>query len=146
MNLTPDPSEVQSWLEWAGERLLALPVHGTHPASYRSFWPDYPLDVATAYGYTAACFHPPAPGKAEIPLIDEIYAIIALTPDHPQRRLLQARSLVAPLNGRYLYSWTKLAEVFHRDRRAVKRTHYSGLCVIAAQVPANSVARFREFI
>jgi hypothetical protein len=140
------PGEVQSWLEWAGERLLALPVHGTRPSGHRVYWPEFPPDPNVAYGYNNLRLRPPAPGKAEIPIIDEIYELVALVPEVRARQLLQARSLIVPLNKRYLNSWTKLAALLHTDRRSVKRIHQGGLCVICDKVADASVARFREFV
>ncbi len=57
---SPSPLEIQSWLEWAGGRMLSIQVHGAWPSAYRSFWPDYPDDQITAYGYTPSRMRAPA--------------------------------------------------------------------------------------
>lgn len=136
--------EIQSWLEWAGQSLLSLRVNGTRPSSYRSFWPDYPDDVHTAYGYSNTSIRAPSPGSQEIPLMDEILNLVSLTPVILQRRIINARILIRPLNGKYLYSWSRIALEIHLDRRAVKSQYNLGLQTIAGKIPDSTAQRFRS--
>ena len=139
----PSPDEVQLWLEWSGERLMALRVSGLHPQEFRSFWPQYADDPLTAYGYTSPRLRIPPPSAAEIPLMDEIIALILIIPDPIQRQILQARSLIRPLSGTYLYSWSKIARKIHSERRRVKVLHGQGLGVIAGATPCLQVEKIR---
>lgn len=140
----PNPSEVQSWLEWAGGRMLSIQVHGARPSSYRSFWPDYPDDQSTAYGYTPARMRAPSLNSSEVVLMDEILSLVSLTPNILQRRILNARALVHPLNNRHLYSWAKIAILIHSERRAVKLLHKRGLEILSQSVPSPVLYRVRS--
>lgn len=144
--VNPNPLEIQSWLEWAGGRMLAIQVHGAWPSSYRSFWPDYPDDQVTAYGYTPSRMHAPALNSSEVVLMDEILSLISLTPVILQRRILNARALVHPLNNRHLYSWATIAALIHSERRAVKLLHKKGLETIAQSVPTSALRYFRSVL
>lgn len=135
------PSEVQSWLEWAGMRLLAMPGQNPFPASQRALWPDYPQDANTAYGYTDVPLRAGRPTKAEIPIVDEILTLPLLVQNQTERRIVQARSLVTPISQRYLYSWSKIARMLHTDRRAVIRWHMHGLRDIIIRVDNDTVRK-----
>jgi len=137
--------EVQRWLEWAGGQILTMPVNGTRPQSYKSLWPDYPDEKHTAFGYTGNRLRPPTPQGYEIELMDEILALIHLVPNQTTRRVLQARSLVLPLNGRHLYSWSRIAQLIHSNRQSVAHWHRQGLGTIADRVEKADIGRFRNF-
>lgn len=141
MSDLPNPDEIRSWLEWAGEKLLSMKIHGAYPASYRSFWPDYADDPHTAYGYTDNQLRTPPPGKYEIPLMDEILLLPQICELVPTRRILHARLLVYPLSGDYKYSWRKLAIQYHADSKTVKRWHERGLQEIIAKTPSFKLHR-----
>ena len=145
MTSSPSPAEVQFWLEWAGGKLLGTQVFGVWPQSYRSFWPDYPDEQHTAYGYTQEKLKLPSPGSNEIPLMDEILSLVLLTPVTVQRRIISARILVHPLNGRNLYSWVRIAETIHSERRAVKEQYRKGLGIIVGNVQDIVVIKVRAF-
>jgi hypothetical protein len=123
----PSPEEVQLWLEWAGEKLLSLDVRGIRPSSYRSFWPDYPDDPHTAFGYTQETLRISPPGANEIPIMDEILSLPSVCSLIPTRRILHARALIYPTTGNYKNSWSRLAEDFHSDPKTIKRWHRNGL-------------------
>lgn len=139
--ITPD--EVRLWLEWAGGKMLSIEVRNTRPGSYRSFWPDYPDDKFTAYGYSGERLYPGRPNSYEISLMDEVLNLVVLIPLPLTRRIINARSLVHPLNNRYLYSWSRIAEIIHSDRRMVKRQHRRGLEEISCAVGSEIVNRVR---
>src|SRR5215831_17709252 len=98
-------SEIETYLFWAGKQLLSLHVKGCFPSSFRSYWPDYPNDKNTAFGYTSLKFHPPQPGASDIQLMDEILNLILLIPNITQRRIINSRSLISPRNDRHIFSW-----------------------------------------
>lgn len=140
----PTPIEVQSWLEWAGERMLSIQVRGTHPGGYRSFWPDYPDNAATAYGYNGPSLRFPSPSARDVSLMDEVFDLILLVPIELQRSILQARALIRPSNGQHLYSWNKIAVRIHSDHRTVKSMHRKGLETIASRVTPEVVVHVRS--
>lgn len=140
MGDSPTPNEVRLWLEWAGERLMALQVSGVRPQEYRSFWPDYP-DEQTAYGYTNPEFRIPTPSSQDITLMDEIFDLVKNCSLQSTRRVLQKRALVHPISGRYKVSWTELAVYYHVDRKTVKRWHQAGLIEILEGVPLLKLGR-----
>jgi len=140
------PLEVKGFLEWAGQRILSLPVKNIYPQTYRSFWPDFPQDVHTAYGYSNVRLRPPPPSKDEIPLIDEILGLIVMVPQERQRRILNARALVSPITGRYLFPWAKISFLLKADPRTIKGLHAKGLEFIARRVTESDVGRFRSII
>jgi len=143
---TTSPDEVKTFLEWAGQRILSLPVHGLYPQTYRSFWPDYPQDPNTAYGYSNVKLRPPPPSKDEIPFVDEILDLILLVPIERQRRILNARSLINPTTGRYIFPWSKISFLLHSDPRTIKNLHKKGLEFIAGRLSEDTVGRFRTII
>lgn len=141
----PEPSEIRDWLEWAGSQMLSLSVPRIRPSSYRSFWPEIPPDPIVAYGFNPTRLRPPPPGSEAIKIMDGIFDLILLVPHIQTRRILQARALVSPLNGRYLYGWTTLAVILHSNRKAIAAEHKKGLRLISSQIPTVSLARFRRY-
>lgn len=144
----PTPAEVQFWLEWAGARMLSLPNHRLLPASYRSFWPEIEPELYANLlndGKNNAT-RLPIPSGPEIDLADEILTIIPLVPHQPTRRVLQLRSLVHPINGKYKFGWMRIAIKMELDRKTVKRLHGNGLSTLARIVPETSVCRFNAFL
>lgn len=139
-----NPAEIQFWLEWAGQRLLSLQVGKIKPQQYRSFWPDYPDDKYTAFGYTGERLQPALPSANEIPLMDSILNLVLLIPDITPRRIVNSRCLINPINNRYLYSWSKIAVLLHMNRHSVKVLHQKGIKQIAGQVPDGLVYRLRQ--
>jgi hypothetical protein len=123
-----------------------MKVLGTHPDEHRTFWPDYPDDKHTAYGYTGNPIRAPAPQAAEVSLMDDILNLVHLAPNALQRRVLNARALVHPLNGRHLYSWMRIATLIHSDYYGVKTIHKRGLSMVVARAPQSIVVRARAII
>lgn len=145
----PSTAEIQFWLEWAGARLLSMPSRNLWPQAYRSFWPETEPDLYANLGQESLSslrIRPPIPTGIEIDLTDEILAIIALVPHEMTRRVLQLRSLVHPVNGRYKYGWMKIATRINSDRRTLKRLHNNGLVTLTRVIPEDKVCRFSSFI
>lgn len=137
-------AELQLWLEWAGAKLLALPGAGAAPKDFRVAWPDFPANKNLAYGYTATKLRPPPPAAAEIEVMDEILLLPGLIPNILQRRVVNARSLVRPISGQYLYSWSKIGLILHMDRSTVRRLHTLGLKELAIRISSAKVYRIRS--
>jgi hypothetical protein len=142
---SPSPIEVQSWLEWGGERLLSLNVFGTKPSGYRSFWPDYPDDPHTAYGYTGETFRAPLPGANEISLMDEVLNLVLLIPNTHRRRIVNCRILIKPINGRHIYSWAKISAEVGSNPGMVKYQFKMGLINIVNNISEPKTVFIRSY-
>lgn len=142
---SPTPDEVRLWLEWAGLRIMSLPI-STKPDGFRTSMPEYLEDIRTAYGYTGIRLRIPAPSSTEIPLMDEINTLVLIIPNQLQRRVIQARALINPRSGAYMNTWTKIAHMVHLERRRVKVLHERGLGIIALGITNEQVIKIRAGI
>jgi len=140
------PDELRDWLEWAGGRLLSLGGRKPGPAEPRIAWPDFPQETATAYGYGKPTLRLTRPAKDEIPVMDEILAFPNLVSNVTQRRIVQCRSLVLPINGRYLYSWRRIARLLSINHQTAISWHGKGLEEIARKAEPSKICLIREFL
>jgi hypothetical protein len=138
------PEELTLWLEWAGSKLLSLNLRSPLPQSPHSAWPSFAADASEAYGYTGERLRPGRPTSHEIVLMDQILRLPSLIPDIKQRRIINARALVAPVSNRHIYSWTKIAFMLHTSRPVVQRQHSIGLSVIIRCVPQEQIYALRQ--
>lgn len=138
------PAELQLWLEWAGSKLLSLPTRSPLPQGPHVSWPLFAQDHHVAYGYTPERLRPARASDKEIDLMDEILIFPSLITDINTRRVVNARILVTPLGNRYLYSWARLAQLLHADRRTVSRLYAKGLEEISRKAPRAKVDAVRE--
>jgi len=142
--VTVAPEELQLWLEWAGGKLISLPVRHLKPSSSGSLWPDYVKD-SDELPKDFAPLMLPAPTRDEIPMMDLILSFPSLATDVWQRKILQCRSLRHPLNGKYFSKWSKIALLLHTDAAHVKRLHKKGLIEVSKKVGADDVRKVRGF-
>lgn len=138
------PEELQRWLEWAGQCLLSLGGSGAGPQGYKVAWPIYAPDSKVAYGYSGERLRPPKLSSRDIRLMDEILLFPEFISEVQTKRIVGARSLVTPVSGRYLYSWSKIAFMLHLDRDTVKRRHSRGLAEIIGRLPEEKVYAVRQ--
>lgn len=141
----PSPEEVRLWLEWAGKALLALPARGLYPAQIKALDLGVAPDASLAYGYNQTRLRPAAPSAEEIEWIDEILSLPNVCHLPLMRRILQARALVKPLNGRYLYSWALLSRKLHLDPQTIRALHNRGLVEIIRETEQSKVCRISTF-
>jgi hypothetical protein len=122
-------------LEEAGATLLTLPLSGCG-LGMRGFWPEIVREFSEAYGWTNAVMRPAVPAAATITRMDEALAWISRIPQHRYvlRRIVGARSLVAPMTGRHMFTWRKLAGLLGADHHAVQRWHGEGIALIVASL------------
>lgn len=120
-------SELVLWLEWAGSKLLAMNIRSPFPKEPGTAWPSYAQDAIVAYGYTNERLRPAAPTKFQITIMDEILLLPSLASNIQARRIINARALVTPISNRYLYSWSKIAEINHTSKFRVQAMHRRGL-------------------
>jgi hypothetical protein len=145
--ISPGPisiEEVKDWLEWAGQKLLALNMKSPYPVGTHVSWPEFAQDHRTAYGYTQERLRPASPSGLEITLMDEILTLPDLIENQLWRRVVHARLLVTPLSQKYLYSWAKIAVLIHSDRKTVARYYNHGLREIAELLPPKKIHAIRK--
>ncbi|MGH7080322.1 MAG: DUF6362 family protein [Acetobacteraceae bacterium] len=121
-------------LEEAGTTLLALPMSSGARADLRtSKWPVVRAAM-DAYGWSGARLRPAVPAASAISRMDEALGWISLIPQEKYvlRRIVGARALVSPLNGRHLFTWRRLGTALGADARAVRRWHEKGIAAILA--------------
>jgi hypothetical protein len=121
--------EIQLLLEWAGEKLLSLPIRNTKPQSYKNNWPEFKQLPNQDFSHKS--FRPSPPNGEEIDTLDKIFDLILILSNPTIRRIIQVRSLINPLSHRHLYPWLQIAELLNLDRRTVKRHYDFGLNQIA---------------
>ena len=139
-----EPNELNDWLEWAGSKLLAMSLPQAGPKEFRSAWPNFAQDAREAYGYSGEKLRPARPGSKEITLMDEILTFPILVTDVTTRRIINARCLVTPVSNRHLYSWSRIAELLHSDRRSVAGRYTKGLREIAVALPESKIDAVRH--
>jgi hypothetical protein len=137
---------LQTWLYWAGAKLIAMPTGKIKPAEPRALWPDYAVDPWQVLEFRAQHrIRVPAPSKDEIPIMEEIllfpnYCSLVL-----RRRVLHLRLLVNPTSGRPINSWDKVAKRINTSVERSKRLHSAGLQEVLFKLPeskSEAVARF----
>ena len=138
---TPDGARataefVLAALEEAGLTLLALP--NTGPSTrLRQGGLEWVRD-AGAYPPDRTLIRPAVPSAAAIDRMDRVLAWIPRIPADKfvLRRVVGARCLVSPTNGRHLYSWRRLGTAIGADHKAVQRWHAQGIDLIVAALNA----------
>jgi len=142
------PPELRDWLEWAGERLLALHVGPIKPRDSGVIWPDYvqELNVFEPVHHGRDRLRPASPPPEDITIMEEILRFPALCTHIAHRRVLHLRALIKPINGRHVYSWTQIAEKLHSDREQIRRAHAKALREAASKAPASNVCRIRAYL
>lgn len=139
------PHELNTWLSWAGEKLLAMSLKSPIPITAQSSWPKILLQEEPAelpLGETTRIKFP-HPTQEEIPLMDEILLLPNLATDIWQRKILHARCLTNPATHRPINSWTKIGQKLHTGGEQVKYLHRKGLIYVAKLVPCEKVCRIR---
>jgi len=132
-----DDAAVVARLESAGGTLLALPGWG-YSTRLRQMNFDIVHSALEAYGWQPAGARPPMPSAADISLMDEAFAWLALIPEQKYvlRRILGARALVHPVTGRHLYPWRRLAALLGADHKSVQRWHGQAVAMLVAALSA----------
>jgi hypothetical protein len=141
--------ELQERLEDACRTLLALPG-GAMQARLGSGMPTPVRKFEEAYNRHAVQTRLPAPSAESITLMDEALAWISLIPATPGRpgsgerysthggvvlrKIVGARSMVSPYDGRYLYSWRAVGEMIGADHKSVQRWHGAALGLILTRL------------
>ena len=140
------PSDLQTWLEWAGARLIAMPGGRIAPAQPHVIWPEYSQETFQVLQFRGGVpLRAAAPSSTEIPIVDEILTFPNVCERDYIRRTLHARSLVHPLNGRYLYKWSRIATLLDVKPTTVKVWHRNGLKEMAEKLEKSRICRVAAF-
>ncbi len=141
------PLELKTWLEWAGARLIAMPGRRPGPADIKVIWPEYSQDKFQVLDHRPGLsIHAAAPSNQEIPIVDEILSLPSVCSLHKPRRVLHIRALVHPLNGRYIYTWTRVAEKLESNRETVRYWHKKGLQEVCDKADRGKVCHISAFL
>ena len=130
-NASLDAETVIARLEEAGATLLALPNTGPSTRLVQSGL-EWIRDASEQCAQPRAKLRPAIPDAAQITRMDQALAWIPLIPAdrYVLRRIVGARTLVNPMNGRYLFSWRRVALAIGADHKAVQRWHAQGIDLI----------------
>lgn len=139
------PEELQTWLEWAGRKLLSLPVGNPRPKGYVTARLDY-VEDRQAYGYTAETMRAPAVGAEEVAIMDTILTWPVLASDPKVRRIIHMRMQVTPVSEKYVHSYKAIALELHIDARLAARLFKLGLAQLAKRVPKAQISMVRKFL
>ena len=141
------PIELQSWLEWAGARLIAMPGGRVGPKDYRVAWPEFSQDTHEVLKFrNQTPLRVAAPSSAQIPIVDEILALPNVCSRDYIRRVLHIRALVHPIHGRHLYPWTRIAKLLQSSPQLVKSWHAKGLREVVEKAPPDKVCLIFTFM
>jgi hypothetical protein len=117
------------------------------PAKTKVIWPDYAQETFQVLEFRGAMpVRADAPSSQEIPIVDEILLLPNVCAKDYTRRVLHARSLVHPINGRYLYKWTRIAELLAVKPYTARRWYKEGLVEVIKKAPRERVCRIGAFL
>lgn len=128
-----DAEGVVYWLEKAGTTLQALPDY-----SPRLDVPLMSLELRMAADLARreAGRMRPSISAGDIDAMDVAFGWLPLIDTRVRRRIVCARSLVHPLNGRHLYPFSRIGELVGAHKDAVRRWHAQGIAEIVAGIAA----------
>jgi hypothetical protein len=142
-----DSTELQTWLEWASARLLAMPGGKVKPAGLETLWPDYSQDRFQVLDFRAAItLRVLAPSSTEIPIMEEILFLPNLCTDTNTKRIIRLRSLVNPVSNRHLYKWPEIATKFTIKQYTARRLFDTGLREIARKANSATINQISAFM
>ena len=137
-----NPQEVEQWLEWAGQRLIAMPGPRVGPKDSGGWWPDYSQDKFEVLNFRAQiALRVAAPASNEIGLMEEILllpGLIGTNEDEYSRRLrkiVRQRTLLHPITSRRLWNWARLAKEHNSSPFKVRGWYEVGLHQICRALP-----------
>ncbi len=145
-SLQLDPATLETWLNWAGRKFLALPSRSALPQGFKSFWPKYDydeVDLETALHVKLRAEQ--APKANELDYIEQILSIPALCVEIKHRRVLQYRTIIDPISGKHIYNWSRIAKQLKTSRQNVRNWYEVALRDACGKVEENKVCRLAQF-
>lgn len=141
------PTVLQTWLEWAGAKLIAMPGRREGPSGPKVIWPEYNRNTFEILKFRGTLSpRAAAPNKDEIDVVDKILLFPNVCSDPLTRRILHVRALVHPINGRHLYPWRRIGKLLRTDHKTVKRRHQHGLLEAVDKIPYVKVCEVKYFM
>lgn len=128
-----DAEGVVYWLERAGITLRALPDYSPR-LEVRLM--SVELQMAAEMARREAGLLRPSISAEDIDAMDVAFGWLPLIDNRVRRRIVCARSLVHPLNGRHLYPFSRIGELVGAHKDAVRRWHAQGIAEIVAGIAA----------
>jgi hypothetical protein len=119
-------SDISFLLEWAGEKLLSLPIKSSSPRSYRNNWPDY-LNSSLPNYFSGKTLTPIPPNHFEIDLMDNILSLVTLIPDSISRNIINSRCLISPITHKHLFPWSQISRLLNLSSRTTHRSYDFGI-------------------
>lgn len=148
-----DPATLQTWLEWAGARLIAMPGPRTGPKEPKGFWPaEFSQDKFQVLEFRGGLpIRAGAPSAEEISWVDEILLLPNVCERDVVRRIIHTRLLIHPIRGTHLYTWTSIAKKLsigpHKIRPyTIKKLHRDGLKEVCEKTDPARVCRIAPFM
>jgi hypothetical protein len=142
-----DPQTLQSWLEWAAVRLIAMPAGRLYPDQPRALWPDYVRDeFPGAADLQTNRIRALAPSSAEISIVDIIILLPNLCEREPVRKVVHWRCQLHPIRQTRLITWNWIADKLHVHKYTAQRWHRNGLVEISEKIPYETVCRISAFL
>lgn len=140
MNLSP--SELETWLEWAGQRLIAMPGARVGPKDASAAkWPDFSQDIWEVVDFRVRiALRVVAPNGYEIGLMEAILDLPNLigTNDDERsqtiRKIVRRRTLLHPITGRHLFTWTAMAKRYGVSPFIVRSRYEAGLLQVCRRI------------
>jgi hypothetical protein len=143
--------ELQTWLEWAGQRLIAMPGSRVGPKDSGIAWPDYAQDPYEVLQFRVGiALRIAAPAANEIGLMEEILLLPGLIGTNEDkfscklRWIVRRRTLLHPITNRRLWPWSRLAKEYKSSQYNVRLWYGSGLSQICRRLPDEQAESVRE--
>lgn len=126
-------------LEEAGRTLLSLPPERAPGHVRTTLWHHVQEPV---HSMALPLRLRPTPSASDLTRMDEALAWLSLIPADKFviRRIVAARSMVSPVNGKHLFPWRRVARLIGADHKAVQRWHEQGIDLISRALAARTQA------
>ena len=134
--------EIQLLLEWAGTKILSLPIQKPKPKSYLNNWPDYFYDYFPN-SFSGSGLRPESPNNLEIDLIDEILTLVLLISNPLSRKIIQSRLLINPITLKHIYTWSKISQLLNLSPYVIKNQYQLGINQI---IKNSNPAKIKSFL
>lgn len=142
-----EPKILQSWLEWAAAKLIAMPAGRLKPQAPRALWPDFAYEpIPGASDLRTNRLRALAPSSAEISIVDSIIFLPNLCEKEETRKVLHWRAQVHPITLAHINKWNWIAHKFDVRIMTVQRWHKKGLEEVCAKADQETICRVTAFL
>jgi hypothetical protein len=130
-------NELIHLLEWAGSKLLQIPIKNPKPAEGGVYWPQIIPEETDKKSWDKNSPRPlklGMPSLSEQKLMDEILNLVLTVNDVIKRRIIHARLLVNPVTNHNCYSWKQIALILNVSPKTCYNFFKRGLSEIITKV------------